>query len=527
LISSKRLKVLLLPAFTQRKPRGCGILLRVLVACSLLLLPACAKKPETNAVVVLIESSPTNLDPRVGLDAQSERIDELLFDSLVRRDEHFELKPWLAERWEIPDPQTYVFHLRQGVKFHSGQLLTSRDVKWTLDSLTSGKIRSGKAATYSKIASVEAPDADTLMIHLKEPQASLLWNLSDGAFGVVPYGSGEDFNRHPNGSGQFRFVRAAQDKEVVIERNPDYWAEKARLQRIEFRVVPDATTRALELRKGSADVTINSLTADTVLTLKRDGNLEVIQSPGTIYAYIALNLRDPVLKDVRVRQAMAHAINVQPIIEYLFRGQAQPAYSILPPEHWAYDWDVARYAYDPEQARKILDDAGFPAKGGVRFHITMKSSTDETTRLLAAVLQQQLREAGIALDIRTFEFATFYSDITKGAYQMYSMRWIGGNQDPDIFEYVFDSASFPPKRANRTFYSNPKVDALIREGRSTLDQQKRKAIYDQVQQIVAQDLPYINLWYLDNVLVHTKRLTGIEISPAGNYDFLRMAQIVQ
>ena len=108
---------------------------------------------------------------------------------------------------------------------------------------------------------------------------------------------------------------------------------------------------------------------------------------------------------------------------------------------------------------------------------------------------------------------------------MYSMRWIGGNQDPDIFEYIFDSASFPPKRANRTFYSNPKVDALIREGRSTLDQQKRKAIYDQVQQILADDLPYINLWYLDNVLVHTKRLQGIEMSPAANYDFLRTASL--
>jgi peptide/nickel transport system substrate-binding protein len=498
----------------------------IVVAC--LLLSGCARKPDPNTVVVLIESSPTNLDPRVGLDAQSERIDELLFDSLVRRDEHFELKPWLAERWEIPDPQTYVFHLRQGVKFHSGQLLTSRDVKWTLDSLITGKIRSGKAATYNKVASVDAPDDLTLIIHLKEPQASLLWNLSDGAIGVVPYGSGEEFNQHPVGSGPFRFVRAAQDKEVVIERNSEYWAERAQLERVEFRVVPDATTRALELRKGSADVTINSLTADTVLTLKRDANLEVMQSPGTIYAYIALNLRDPVLKDVRVRQAMAHAINVQPIIQYLFRGQAQPAYSILPPEHWAYDADVARYTYDPEQARKILDDAGYRAKDGVRFHITMKSSnSDETTRLMAAVFQQQLREVGIGLDIRTFEFATFYSDITKGAYQMYSMRWIGGNQDPDIFEYVFDSASFPPKRANRTFYSNPKVDALIREGRSTLDQQKRKAIYDKVQQIVAEDLPYINLWYLDNVLVHTKRLQGISLNPAGNYDFLRGAQIVQ
>ena len=498
----------------------------LIAALALVLANGCARKPDPNTLVMIIESSPTNLDPRVGIDAQSERIGDLLFDSLVRRDDHFNLKPWLAETWEIPDPQTYVFHLRRDVKFHNGQPLTSRDVKWTFDSLLSGNIRSSKAAAYNKIERIDTPDDYTLVFHLKEPMASLLWNLSDGAIGIVPYGSGDDFNKNPIGSGPFRFVSAQQDKEVVIERNPSYWEAAAKLQRVEFKVIPDATTRALELRKQSADVAINSLTADTVLALRREPGLSVIQAPGTIYAYIALNLRDPVLKDVRVRRAIAHAIDVQPIIHYLLRDQAQPAYSILPPEHWAYDSDVRTYPHDPAEARRILDDAGYTTRDGIRFHITLKSSTDESTRLLAAVLQQQLREVGIALDIRTYEFATFFSDITKGAYQIYSMRWIGGNQDPDIFEYVFDSKSFPPKRANRSFYSNPQVDELIRQGRSTLDQSKRKLIYDEIQRIVADDLPYINLWYLDNVLVHTNRVHGIALNPAGNYDFLRTAELV-
>ena len=250
-----------------------------------------------------------------------------------------------------------------------------------------------------------------------------------------------------------------------------------------------------------------------------------MESPGTIYAYLAMNLRDPILKDVRVRHAIAYAINVQPIIHYLLRDQAQPAYSVLPPQHWAYDGEVEKYPHDPARARQILDDAGYRPVNGIRFHITMKTSTEESTRLLAAVLQQQLREVGIALDIRSFEFATFFADITKGAYQFHSLRWIGGNLDPDIFEHIFGSNSFAPKRANRTFYSNPRVDELIAEGRSTIDQQKRKAIYDEIQQILAEDLPYINLWYLDNVLVHTNRVHGIEISPSGNYDFLRTAEL--
>src|SRR6516165_8689040 len=405
---------------------------------------ACTSRPDANTVVVLIENSPTNLDPRVGLDAQSERIGELLFDSLVRRDQHFELKPWLADAWEIPEPTTYIFHLHHGVKFHDGQPLRSRDVKWTFESLLAGKIRSSKTATYNKIDHIEAADDYTVIFHLKEPMASLLWNLSDGAIGIVPYGSGEDFNLHPIGSGPFRFVSAQQDKDVVIERNTDYWATPAHLARVEFKVIPDATTRALELRKHSADVAINSLTADTVLALHNDPGLTVMQAPGTIYSYLALNLRDPILKDIRVRHAVAYAINVYPIIRYLLRNQAQPAYSILPPEHWAYDADVKRYPYDPAKARALLDEAGYPVKSGVRFHVTMKCSSDDATRLMAVVLQQQLRDVGIALDIRSFEFATFYSDITKGAYQIHSLRWIGGNQDPDIFEYVFDSASFPP-----------------------------------------------------------------------------------
>ena len=502
-----------------------GISLCLCASVVILCLSACSTKPDPNTLVMVIESSPTNLDPRVGVDAQSQRIDELLFDSLIRRDDHFDLQPWLAERWEIPDPLTYIFHLRHGVRFHDGQPMTSRDVKWTFDSLLKGKLRSPKTSTYAPVDRVDAPDDYTVVFHLKEPFAPLLWNLSDAAIGIVPYGSGDSFNRHPIGSGAFRFVSAQQDKNVIVERNPDYWATPAKLSRVEFKVIPDATTSALELRKGSADVAINSLVADTVVTLERDPNLTVMQSPGTIYAYLAMNLRDPILKDVRVRRAIAYAINVEPIIHYLLRDEARPAYSVLPPQHWAYDGDVKRYPHDPERARQLLNEAGYHAVNGVRFHITMKTSTDATTRLLAAVFQQQLREVGIALDIRTFEFATFFADVTKGAYQIHSLRWVGGNLDPDIYEHVFDTASFAPKRANRTFYSNPRVDELIREGRSTLDQQKRKAIYDDIQQIVAEDLPYINLWYLNNVLVHTNRVHGIELDPAGSYNFLRTAEL--
>jgi peptide/nickel transport system substrate-binding protein len=483
-------------------------------------------KPDPNTAVMIIESSPTNLDPRVGTDAQSERIDKLIFDSLVRRDDHFNLEPWVAEHWEIPDPLTYIFHLRHDVRFSDGRPLTSADVKYTFDTIISGKIRTAKASTYQFVDHIEAPDPYTVIFKLKQPYATLLWNVSDGASAIVPSGSSDDFNQHPIGSGPFRFVSMKQDEDVVVERNPNYWGTPAKIPRIRFIVVPDATTRALELRKGSADAAINALSPDMVMTLQRDPSLVTERAPGTIYAYLSMNLRDPILKDVRVRQAVAYALDRRPLIEYLWRGLARPASSVLPPEHWAFNPDVAHYAHDPVKATQLLDEAGYkPGRDGVRFHLTMKTSTEESTRLLAAVMQQQLRDAGIALDIRSYEFATFYADIVKGSFQLFSLRWIGGNEDPDIFENVFDSASFAPRRANRGYYSNPKVDSLIASGRSTVDQEKRRMDYFEIQRIVADELPYINLWYLDNVLVHSKRLKNVKLSPSGNYDFLMTAEL--
>jgi peptide/nickel transport system substrate-binding protein len=499
-----------------------------IVVIPLLLFPllSCSAKPDASTLVMIIESSPTNLDPRVGIDAQSERIDELIFDALLTRDEHLNVQPGLAERWEIPDPLTYVFHLHPGAKFHDGRPLTSRDVKWTFDSLLQGKVRSTKTSTYRFVSRIDAPDDLTVTFHLTEPSATLLWNLSEGAIGIVPEGSGEEISRKPVGSGPFRFVSADQDKDVVVERNPDYWGTKAHVSRVRFLVVPDMTTQALELRKGSADIAINALTPDMVLTLQRQSKLEVLRAPGTVLAYMAFNLRDPILKDVRVRQALAHAINRQPFIEYLLRGFAQPASSTLPVQSWAYTSDVRTYAYDPERARQILDEAGYTPRNGVRFHLTMKTSTDENTRLMVAVLQQQLRQVGIQLDIRTFEFATFYSYVTKGLFQIYSLRWVGGsNEDPDIFEYAFHSARIPPKGANRSFYVNPRVDMLVDQARTEMDQSKRKQMYVEIQRILADDLPYINLWYLDNVLVHTSRVRNLSITPPGNYDFLKTAEL--
>ncbi len=494
---------------------------------SVLWLSGCASRPDPSTVTVLIESSPTSLDPRIGTDAQSEHIDSLLFDALVRRDEHFGLQPFLATTWETRDPLTWVFHLRSGVRFHDGRLLTSRDVKYTIDSILNGTVVSVKAGSFTTLDHIDAPDPATVIFHLKKPDPALPFNLCDGAMGIVPYGSGRDFGRHPIGSGPFTFVSQQLDRDVVLARAPAYWGTMPNIPRLRFAVVPDITTEALELQKGSADVQSNPSNFDIVAALARNPHLAVEHGPGTVLNYIVFNLRDPLLRDVRVRTAIALAINRPLIIQALYRGEARPAESLLPPEHWAWSAPPAsQHPYDPAQANALLDQAGYRRDAhGVRFHIGMKTSNDETVRLTSVAIQEQLAQVGIALDLRSYEFATFYADLTRGAFQLAPSRWVGGNENPDLFRYAYSSTSFPPHGANRGFYSNPEMDRLIADATSTTSRQQQIEDYARIQQIAARDLPSLNLWYLDAVVVHNRRLGKIEPNPSGTFDFLRTATL--
>ncbi len=501
----------------------------ILFAATSLLATGCGGKPDPDIAVMLIESSPTSLDTRVGVDAQSERIDMLIFDSLVKKDEHYELQPWLAKSWDRPDPLTYIFHLRSGVRFHNGKPLTSADVKWSIDSAHNGTVITAKSGTFINIDHIDAPDPLTCVVHLKRPDPFLLWNLSDGALGIVPAGSGKDFWRHPIGTGAYKFVSQQQDKDVILDRNEDSWQPRPAIPRLRFNVVPDDITRALELQKGSADAEINALEPDTIEALRSNRDLDIQSTPGTIVNYVNLNLRDPYLHDVHVRQAVALAINRQLILNTIWRGQARLADDLLPPGHWARADDIARYPYDPARANAILDAAGYKrSQDGTRFHLEMKiSNANNPTRLMALVIQQQLRAVGIAMDVRIYEFGTFFADVQKGAFSMYALRWIGGNESPDIFRLAYSSASLPPHGANRGNYVNPELDALMADAATSTTQQQARADYVKVQQIVARDVPTIPLWYQDNVVVHTRRLRNIEVSASGSYDFLKTATLAR
>ena len=492
----------------------------------LLALSSCTRSVSTEPGVVnfLIETMPTNLDPRIGTDGQSEHIDGLLFDSLVELDEHRIPHGDLAEKWETPDPVTYVFHLRSGVKFHDGRTLTSADVKYTFDSIINRSVTSPKRGTFRLVKSVEAPDAATVIFHLSEPNSGFMSDICRPAIGVVPEGSGTDFAEHPIGTGAFRFVSLDQDDNVVLERNEAYFRTPAKIKQVRFRLVPEAIVRALELRKGTADLELTSLAPDMIPVLRSQPGIEVTEQPGSNFSYIVFNIDDPVFAKREVRQALARATNREEIIRYLLRGQARATDGPLPPNSWAFEPGIAHFRYDPQQAELMLDRAGFPRNAQpdeMRFTVTMKTSTEESTRLLGAALKEQWRAVGVDLELKPIEFATLASDLTRGTFQLSTLRWIGVNSDPEFFEFVFSSKRIPPAGANRGRYRNAALDALMDQARVEGDREKRRKLFSEIQKGVAEDAPYLSLWLQDNICVHRARISNVRLMPSGDYDFLR------
>ena len=478
-------------------------------------------RDDPSSLTFLIESSPTNLDPRFATDSQSQRIDGLLFSGLLERDNQMSFQGDLAESWTTPDPLSYVFRLRRGVRFHDGRSLTSADVKATFEFIMNPANKSPKRGALRMVTSIEAPDDATVIFHLSQPYASFTVNLIPSAIGIVPANAGADFSRHPIGSGPFRFVQQSQDEEVVVERNPEYFQAAPQIARVRFRVVPDAVVRALELRKGSADLEMSSLSPDLIPVLARQPDLAVSDRSGTNFTYLGFNLEDSVLSHREIRQALALATDREALVRYLLDGQAKLAAGVLPPNHWAADASAAQYPYDPARAVQALDAAGFPRKqDGVRLRLTLKCSTEEQARLIGAALQEQWRRVGVQLELRPLELATLFSDVAKGNFQMTYQRWVGANTDPDFFEYAFSSKRFPPDGANRGHYRIARIDALTDQIRMEMNQGKRKALCTEVQKILAEDLPYMPLWFNDVVSVHRRSLGALDLPSTGNYNFL-------
>ena len=499
--------------------RPVGAALSVLAA-ALLTASCTQERPEGNAIVVAMANAPLNLDPRVGADEASQKAHQLLFNTLVRIDNDLRIIPDLAKSLEQPDPVTYVARLQRGVLFHNGRELTSEDVVYTFRSFLDPAFR-GRSGAYRVLASVDAPDPYTVVFKLKEPFGSFPVNL---VMGIVQSGSGSSNERRPVGTGPYQLEAFVQDDRLVLKPFDRYHGGRPANDGIVLKTIPDDTMRGLELRKGSVDLVVNDLAPDIIWQLREEGRLQIETSPGSDYAYVGLNLRDPILKNVDVRRAIGYAIDRQAIVTHLRRGFASVAVGILPPMSWAFEPDVFDFTHDPQRARELLDRAGFLDPDGdgpqPRFQLTLKTSTVEMYRVQAAAIQHDLARVGIALEIRSSEFPTLFADVVRGNFQLYTLQFVGVT-DPDMLRRVFHSRQAPPAGLNRVFYADPDVDRLIDAAARVVNDDERRALYVEAQRFIAEDVPYISLWYKTNVAVFQPGIRGVRISPIADFTFLR------
>jgi peptide/nickel transport system substrate-binding protein len=477
---------------------------------------------DPNYLRVTITASPRDLDPRIGVDEVSQRVQQLVFSSLFVLDAQLRVVGDLATSLENPDPLTYIIHLRHGVTFQDGSPLTAADVVYTYRSFLDPTFISAKRGAYRTVTSIDALDPGTVRFRLKEPFGSFPVNL---VLGIIKAGS-KDVSLHPIGTGPYAFERMIADDRVVLKRYDGYFGGPARNPGVVLKVVPDDTMRGLELRKGTIDFVVNDIAPDIVRGLEQSGHVRITTGPGCDYAYVAFNLRDPILADVRVRQALAYAVDRQAIVDYLRRGLATPAAGMLPKISWAYDPNTPEFPHDPARAKALLDAAGYPDPDGdgprPRFTLTLKSSTVEFTRLQCAVLQQNWKQIGVDVSLRSYEQATFLTDVARGNFQMATAQWAGGAlADPDILRRVFASSQQPPVGFNRGHFQDPVVDALIERATRSTDDRERRELYGQVQTRVAEEVPYISLWHKTNVVVSQPNIEGVTVSPTADFGFIR------
>jgi peptide/nickel transport system substrate-binding protein len=459
-------------------------------------------------------------------------------NGLVTKDPRGRFVPDLAASWEtLEGGRRWRFRLRDGVRFHDGSFCDAEDVVFTYRGFLDGSIASPKKGAFAALERVEAVDRLTVDFVTREPYGALLGNLTSYV-GVVPAGrTPEEQNRAPVGTGSFRVVGRTPES-VTLAAFDGHYRGRPQLDTIVLREIPDMTVRVLELQKGTVQLVLNALAPDVVHLLAADPRFRVVREVGSNYVYLGLNLEDPILADSRVRRALLLALDRERLVRTLWRGLGQVTETLLPPGHWARHDALPRVERNLAEAMRLLDAAGYPSRdrggstgGGVggsagsgsgapRLRLTYKTSTDETAVLQAQVLQAMAAEAGIALEIRSHEFATFFADIQRGIFQLFSLTRTGID-DPDIYALVLHSRNVPPKGANRGRYRNPEFDAAVDEGARRVEPAERRPFYLRAQEIVARDLPYISLLSRTNVAVMPVGLEGFRHYPSGELLGLR------
>lgn len=502
-----------------------------------------------------VTGRPRMLDPRKATDALSSRINRLIYQALIDFDEHFQPIPSLAS-WQALSETHYRFTLQNETHFHHGKLLAAEDVVATYRSILDKSFGSPHLGSLKNIQQVKAINTQQVDFILKQPDALFVGRLTIGICPADLIAQGHRFQDHPVGSGGAKFI-SMDEQQLSLQRLSDG-------MNLQFIPVKDATVRVLKLRKGELDLIQNDLSPEMTAYCQNHPDLKVQWHSGTNFAYIGFNFEDPILALPEIRQAIAYGIDRSAIIHAMFQGHARLAGGLLAPNHWAGNPELKGYLFNPQLAKSKLQqglaklqnltqndtnkaekNAKIPSpvpknvdfseaglgkwgiqigkKGEKRLQLSYKTSSDPTRIRLATIYQSQLRKIGIDLNIQSYDWGTFYSDIKQGRFQLYSLAWVG-IKSPDIFKYVFDSSAIPPNGANRGRYQDPVADQWIRQAEKEQDLQKAAALYRQLQAHLEQTLACLPLWYEEQYAVMRKAVSGYQLYADGRYDGLLSVQ---
>lgn len=482
------------------------------------------------------------LNPPQVEDGESAKVCDMIYDTLVQyKANTTDLEPALATSWtRSPDALTWTFHLQEDVQFHDGTPFNAGAV---IFSLTRPQVLF-REFHEQFISDIKAIDNFTVQIQLKTPYAPFISTLAGTSFSIVSPTSHPNLAEHPVGTGPFKFEKWDKGDKIVLTANETYWAGKPALDCLIFRSIPDNATRLAELQAGNLHV-MEFPNTDDIPTIQGDPQLELLKQPSLNTGYIAMNMEKPPFDNIKVRLAINHAINKVDIIERLYQGLGIPAKNPIPPTLWSYDDTIEDYAYDPELAKQLLAEAGYPdGFDTTLWSLPVPRPYIPNGMALAEEIQSDLQNVGINASIITYDWATYLNKTANGEHDMAMLGWIADVADPDNFFYSLLSIPNAEKPAyNISFYRNEVLQTILDRARmstdadiATLEAQEgdrfvggtitdrdlRTRLYQQAQAIVHKDAPWVPLAHAQRILVVNTDVKNINLSPLG-WKYLRTA----
>ncbi|MCI0545670.1 MAG: ABC transporter substrate-binding protein [Candidatus Rokubacteria bacterium] len=478
-------------------------------------------------LLVGLVAEPVNLDPAQVTDLNSTRVGRRIVETLVTfPEESTQIVPGLAESWTTSrDGLTYTFKLRKGVKFHDGAPFNAEAVAFSIERQINPEHPASKLGKYpfanfffGNVKAVEVMDESTVRFVLKEPRASFLAVLTAGAASIVSPTAvkkwGQDYALHPVGTGPFRYASWDRGQRVVLEKNPDYWRGPVKIDRVIYRPIVEDQARLTELLTGNLDVIVG-VPPDFVAQLEGNPRTTLMKQVGAHVWYLGINNQKKPFDDKRVRQALNYAVNKDAIVKDVLKGTGAVSRGPVLPGTWAADPGLKAYPYDPERAKKLLAEAGYPNGFSTTLWAPESGSGMQSPVAMSTVLQSNLRAVGVNVKIETMEWGAFLAKLRSKEQDLFALSWMAGNEDPDMVLYpLLHSSQWTPGGPNRALYRNEKFDELLHQGRLTTDQAKRAEIYREAQRILVEDAPWIFVDHEIQIAALSKRVQGFKLHPS-------------